>query len=111
MSEYADGDGWEDVYISFDRPVDSPKGLIVATSLSQGRDRSRYLSLLCAGQARQTERRGSDDRGTIRSAHARARQVDPELKSETLFQKKRTERARREGKHKTRGTASDAKKR
>jgi hypothetical protein len=42
--------------------------------------------------------------------HTRARQVDPELKSETLFQKERTERARREGKHKTRGTASDAKK-
>lgn len=100
------GDGWEDVYISFDDRFTHPRGgLIVAT-----RDRSRYLSLLCAGQARQTERRGSDDRGTIRSAHARARQVDPELKSETLFQKERTERARREGKHKTRGTASDAKK-
>jgi hypothetical protein len=42
--------------------------------------------------------------------HTRARQVDPELKSETLFQKERTERARQGGKHKTRGTASDAKK-
>lgn len=29
--------------------------------------------------------------------HTRARQVDPELKSETLFQKERTERARRGG--------------
>jgi hypothetical protein len=65
------------------------------------------LSLLCAGQARQTGEEGAMTEG--RSGR-RARQVDPELKSETLFQKERTERARQGGKHKTRGTASDAKK-